>query len=342
MLYIFYGSDSFSRREAVDALKRELDPDGTLSTNTIEFDARETTPAEVLAACDTVPFFGGHRLVILEGALGQGQAGRGRVRRRKHAQSEEDQGVAKGPWWALVEYVQRMPQETVLVLVEGDRVDHVLLEALAPLATVQRFALPAPKGIAAWVQARARLRGLKIDGRACAALAERVGNDTWTLASEIEKLAAYAAGETVREQDVIALVSDVRDREGYLLADAVADGKAAAATRLLHQMLAKGRPSAVLLLTIQNRYRRIAAAREMVDAGESGGRIGMRLGVTNQFALERLLEQASRHSMSRARWALDRMAQSDYDVKQGLEDEQLSLELLVQELTSSDSAWRAA
>jgi len=28
MIYIFHGSDSFSRREAVEALKRELDSDG--------------------------------------------------------------------------------------------------------------------------------------------------------------------------------------------------------------------------------------------------------------------------------------------------------------------------
>jgi len=70
MIYIFHGSDSFSRREAIEKLKRELDSDGTLTTNTVVFDARETTPAEVIAACDTVPFFGGPRLGRLAASAG--------------------------------------------------------------------------------------------------------------------------------------------------------------------------------------------------------------------------------------------------------------------------------
>jgi len=341
MIYIFHGSDSFSRREAIEKLKRELDSDGTLTTNTVVFDARETTPAEVIAACDTVPFFGGHRLVIVEGAMRQAQAG-GRGRRRKRESQATDVESARGPWWALADYAPRIPEQTALVLVEGDSVDKDLFDALRPLATVQPFSLPGPREVAGWVQARARLRGLKIDGRACAALAELVGSDTWMLASEIDKLTAYAAEETIREQDVQALVTDVRDREGYLLADAVADGKAAAATKLLHQMLATGRPAAVLLLTIEHRYRRIAAARDLMDAGESGARIGARLGIVKAYPLERLLDQVSRYPMRRVRWALDRIAQADYDVKQGLQEEELSIELLVQDLASPDSAsWTA-
>jgi len=341
MIYIFHGSDSFSRREAIEKLKRELDSDGTLTTNTVVFDARETTPAEVIAACDTVPFFGGHRLVIVEGAMRQAQAG-GRGRRRKRESQATDVESARGPWWALADYAPRIPEQTALVLVEGDSVDKDLFDALRPLATVQPFSLPGPREVAGWVQARARLRGLKIDRRACAALAELVGSDTWMLASEIDKLTAYAAEETIREQDVQALVTDVRDREGYLLADAVADGKAAAATKLLHQMLATGRPAAVLLLTIEHRYRRIAAARDLMDAGESGARIGARLGIVKAYPLERLLDQVSRYPMRRVRWALDRIAQADYDVKQGLQEEELSIELLVQDLASPDSAsWTA-
>src|SRR3972149_5202144 len=133
MIYIFHGSDSFSRREAVEKLKRELDCDGTPAANTVVCDARETPPAEVIAACDTVPFFGGHRLVIVEGAMRQGQAG-GRGRRRKQEQAAADIHSAKRPWWALADYAPRIPDQTVLVLVEGDRVDEDLLKALRPLA----------------------------------------------------------------------------------------------------------------------------------------------------------------------------------------------------------------
>ena len=165
-------------------------------------------------------------------------------------------------------------------------------------------------------------------------IAELIGNDTGMIASEIDKLATYAGGERITENDVKALVPDLRDREGYYLADAVADGKAAQATKLLHEMLSKGKhhPGA-LLATIEHRYRRLAVAREMINAGRTGTQIGSTLRMSG-YGVERLLEQASRVSLQRVRWALDRIAQSDQDVKEGRLDEKLSLELLVQDLAS--------
>jgi DNA polymerase-3 subunit delta len=335
MIHILYGADSFSRAERLRALNVELDADGNLASNTVVFDARQAGVGEVLAACDTVPFFGDARLVILEGAL-RPAGGRG-GRKRAKVKEAEDEGT-RGPWWALVDYAARMPEKTALVLLDGESVDTGLLGALKPLATVERFALPGPREIAGWVQSRARMRGLQIDGRGCALMAELVGSDTWILASEIDKLATYAAGQPVREADVRALVSDVRDHEGYLLADAVAEGKPAVATRLLHDMLAKDRPPAVLLLTIENRYRRIAVAREMLDAGATGRDIAARLRIDNPFPLERLLDQVARYPATGVRWALDRIARADYDVKQGVYDEVLSLELLVQDLAAPTQA----
>jgi DNA polymerase III subunit delta len=340
MIYVLYGSDSFSRAEALSAIKAELDSDGMLSSNTIRFDARQASAQEVLAACDTLSMFGDRRLVILEGALGRA-AGRGGTRQSKR--KPDATAAERSPWWALVDYAPRMPGQTVLVLDDGESIDRDLLKALERLATVKKTSLPAQKEVAAWVQSRTRAKGPKIDGRASSLLAELVGNDTWMLASELDKLAAYASGKPIGEQDVKMLVTDVREREGYLLADALADGKAAAAVRLVHDLLDKGRPPAVLLLTIENRYRRVAVAREMVDRGESGRSIAERLRIENPYVLERLLDQVSRYPMPRVTWALDRIAQADYGLKQGIVDqEELSLELLVHELAAPASASKAA
>jgi DNA polymerase-3 subunit delta len=334
MIYILYGSDSFSRSEALRALKSELDADGSLESNTAEFDADQVSPAEVIGACDTVPFLGGQRLVLLEGALSQAQApGRGRRPRRAPGEGEVD---TQGPWQALIEYARRIPETTTLVLVDGGSVDESLLDALKPFATVERFALPGPKEVAGWVQSRARVRGLAIEARACSLIAELVGPDTGIIASEIEKLVVYANGDRITVADVKALVSDVSDRAGYLLADAVSDGKPAEATRLLHQLLKRDHVPPVLLLTIENRYRRLAVARQMMDETATGAQIGGKLRMSG-YGLERLLDQASRMSIDRVRWALDRIAQSDQDVKEGRLDERLSLELLVQDLASEAS-----
>lgn len=329
MLYIFYGPDSFSRREALDELKSKLDTDGALQTNTTVLDARQATVQEIIAACDTVPFLAESRLVIVEGLLQQAARG-GPKRGRKKAPAQEP----SSRWQPLVEYVDRMPQSTVLVLLDG-KIESAsdLQESLAEKGEARRFELPDQKSLPGWIQRRAAASGLRMDAGAVRLLADLVGNDLWALASELEKLSVYAAGQPVREADVRSLVSKAREEKGYLLADAIADGRPAQALRLLHELRQQGEPLQVLLATIQGRFRRLAIAREMIDAGMGASAIGQRLGAKG-YGLERMLDQASRYPLEKIRAAYDRLVQADADVKRGLVEEQVSMDLLVDDLAS--------
>jgi DNA polymerase-3 subunit delta len=342
MLYVFHGSDSFSRLEALRELKQQLDQDGMLETNTTLLDARQATPQEVLAACNTPPFLGSKRLVIVEGVLQQveGGAKAKRSKRRGAESGEAEPDVNSSPWQALLDDVDAMPETTVLVLVDGALAQSELLTALRAKGDVRRFELPDQKTVPQWIQSRARIIGLKMEARAVGLLANLVGNDTWTLAGELEKLCVYAGGGTIRELDVRELVSAAREQKGYLLADAVADGRAAVAVRLLHELRAQTAPDQLLLATIEGRYRRLAIAREMLDAGAGDRSIGARVG-SSGYGLERLIEQAQRYSAASLRMAFARLVQADADIKLGVYDEELSLELLIDDLAAV-SASRAA
>lgn len=335
MLYIFFGADSFSRREALQRLKAELDSDGMLAASTVVFDARQATPQEVIAACDTVPFLSSRRLVVVEGLLEQiaGGARGSRPRRR----SPKSSGSA-GPWQALADYVERMPETTVLVLLDGDvPPESPLLNALRSKGHREQFRLPDRRTLPGWIRCRAEGLGLRIDGHAVRLLADLVGSDLWILASELDKLAAYAAGQPVREEDVRALVSAAREVSVFSLVDAVVEGRPTVALRLLRQMLAQGQTPAYVFAMIQRQYRHLAMAREMLDAGSAERRIGERLGVSG-YGLERLLEQASRYPLSRVGAAFRRLLEADVTIKRGIYGDELALELLVQELAAPSPA----
>lgn len=337
MLHVLFGPDSFSRREALEKLKTDLDQDGMLETNTLLLDATQSKVAEVVAACDAAPFFGSHRLVIVEGLLAQtAQRRRGRRSKRRELSSEE----TDGPWQALMDYVDRMPETTVLVLIDGDVSGGDLPASLRARGTVERFELPDQRAVATWIQRRAQTLGIKVAGQAAKLMADLIGNDAWTLASELDKLAAHSAGGVIREEDVRALVSQMREQHGYLLADAVADGREAQAVKLLYELYTQGHPLAVLLSTIEGRYRRLAVAREMLDAGASDNKIGEQLRASG-YGLQRLVEQASRHPAAELRAALTYIAQADADIKRGVYDEDLSLELLLHDLCTGRTS-RAA
>ncbi len=67
--HVFFGRDSFSRRERLDGLSESLDADGMLASSTTVLDGRKISLVEVRAARDTVPLMSANRLVIVEGLL---------------------------------------------------------------------------------------------------------------------------------------------------------------------------------------------------------------------------------------------------------------------------------
>ena len=60
------------------------------------------------------------------------------------------------------------------------------------------FEVPRPRDLPSWVRAQFERVGLEADGEAARALVEIVGDDATALATEVEKLAAWAGGETDR------------------------------------------------------------------------------------------------------------------------------------------------
>jgi len=322
MLHVFFGKDSFSLRERLDELRASLDADGMLATSTSVLDGRRATLAEVTGACDAAPFMCAHRLVIVEGLLSR-VGGGGRARKR---------GGEAEAWLPLAEYVERMPPSTHLVLVDTEAEgDSALVEALRGKGEVREFRPLAQRAVSDWIRARAASRGLALSAAAARLLADFVGNDLWALSGELEKLAVYAAGRPAGEDDVRALVAAVREASVFPLVDAIVERRPAAAIKLLRQMFRQESGPQYILAMIQRQLRHLAVAREMLDAGESGRRIGEALHL-HEFALDKLLEQAGRYSQPRLQSAFQRLLEADLQVKRGVYDGDLALELLVHDL----------
>ena len=125
----------------------------------------------------------------------------------------------------------------------------------------------------------------------------------------------------------------LRDQKGYFLCDALAEGRSAAAVKLLRELLAQDEPTQVILSTIAGRYRRLAIARGLMDRGESSAAVGAATR-TSGYALEKQMEQASRHNQERLRRIYRRVVEADLEAKLGERDEAVALELLVHDLAS--------
>lgn len=337
MLHIFHGPDSFSRTEALEALKRELDRDRMLASNTDRLDGKTLTYAHLTMICDAMPFLAEHRLIIVEGLLARAGGRAGGARRRGGGPA------LPAEWGDLPEYLGRMPPTTALVLVDGEVAPgNVMLEALAPLGRSRNFPKLPARALEGWLGERAKRARIELEPAAVRLLAESVSGDLgedgqwhglWGLAGDLEKVALYAGRRAVTADDVRALVAGAADTNIFAFVDAVVERKGREAMARLAELLAAGQPPPVLLTMLVRGFRQIALWSDLAAAGVRQDEIARRLNL-REWQSGRLRAQAGRYRPAQVAAAYERLLAADRSVKRGESDEQAALELLVAELAA--------
>lgn len=347
MFYIFDGDDDFSRDEALAALRAELGPADILSLNTSVFEGASVSLDELRHACDSIPFFGNARLVIVKGLLTRLHASGRKKSEAADSANTEDADEPAGPAQKetrtrLLEYLPALPPTTHLVFLEP-----ALLPGKSPFVALlaqhpdkgrrQAFSLPNPRTrdgqgeLAAWIRARAKSKGARIDPAAVDALIGLIGNDLRLLDSELEKLAAYCGESPITLADVRQLVPLAREAVVWDLIDAIAQKRLGAAMDTLRRLLNEGEPALRIFGLMASEYRLLIQARTLLDQGYTEERIAMRLGV-HPWRLRQRMEAARRTTTESLKAIYRLFLQTDVEIKTGVQEAEAALEFLVARL----------
>jgi len=155
-----------------------------------------------------------------------------------------------------------------------------------------------------WLRARARRLGLTLPDEALEVLAARVEGNLLAAHQELEKLALLEGGAAVGSATVLASVADSARFDVFALSEAVLEGDAARALRILAVLRAEGTEPTLALWALAK------AVRDVWSARAAGGRPQ---GWQRQAAaLERALRRAPRLSFRRLLW---RAARTDRIIK---------------------------
>lgn len=332
MFHILYGQDDFSLNQAVEKIKAGLGDSQMLAVNTARLDGQKLTLSELKENCGAVPFLSSYRLVIVNGLLGKFEPKPGKKRPGKRAINKSTSGL--GEWEDLAPYIKQMPLTTVLILIDGKLSDNTsLMGKLLPLAQVKIFPLLRGKKLADWVRQRVTEESGSIIPEAVDLLAELIGGNLWAMNNEILKLLLYAHGRTISEDDVRQLAGYAQEANIFALADAIVEGQTEIAQRILHRCYQEGDTATYILTMVTRQFRLIAQAKEL-SSGLSRKQIQSKLGL-KPFAVDRTLSQAKLYDLEHIKRAYDKLLETDLAIKTGKHDDQLALELLVAELTTS-------
>ena len=332
MIRILYGDDSYSRTRALARVLAELSAE---DADVTRYDA--SLPIEELVfALQTTPFLASRRIVIVDGLLTRAQPRRDGGRRGRGGGRR---GGTAPSWAGLADAAPTLPPSTELILLDDgiDR-DNPLKEALAPHAQLTEFRPLRGRDLQGWLTAHAREAQARLQPEAERILIELCGSNLWALAGEVEKLRLYLGNERpATAADVRALAASVREESVFSLVDAVIEGRNRDTLRLLQQLRTEGASAGYIITMVARQCRLLILARELGAGGLGQQEIGRRIGVTNEFALSKVMQQSARSSLPWLEAAMTRLLEADLAIKHGEQSEELAIELALADL--AQPAW---
>ena len=224
-VYYFRGDDDFLKEStARELIAAVLDP-ATRDFNFELIRGDETTAETVDTVLATPPMFAERRMVVIR----------------------DVQELRKEARAALDRYLGHPASDLVLLLIEpaGEKAD----SALVGSSFVVDFEPLSDDRVPAWIAHHAGTSlGTSISGDAAGLLHAAVGSDLSALASELDKLASYAAGHAI-DEDAVRAVVGVRSGETLAdLLDAVADRDAVRAVPLVPVVLSQAKANVVTVI----------------------------------------------------------------------------------------------
>jgi DNA polymerase-3 subunit delta len=300
-VYLVTGTD---RPKVSRALRRLRDRVGEDATETLN--AHESSGDDAAAACNALGLFAvERRLVVVE-----------EVQSWKAADLE-----------AVEEYLRRPAPTTVLALVGGEiKKDSKLAKAVAKAGEILLYDLPkrgrgGKADLPKWVEQQFRDAGVRIEREAASALVELVGENANELATEIDKLVTWAAGEQIGEREVSELVAPRAEVPPFDLTDAWGRRDVPAVLAASERIIERsGDAQRDVLLRISglltNHVGRVRECQTLAAEGVPPAAAADRL-KRNRFYVQKLYNQAANFSPDELGDAVVRLARLDLALKGG-------------------------
>jgi len=332
MLYILFGADDYSASQSLEDIKKGLGEPSLLSTNTTLLDGKNLTVSQLNEVCAALPFLAPKRLVVVKGLLERFEPKLGQGRQKKNDKQGRKKSRQEG-YKDFAALVGGFPESTVLVLVDGEiKNRNPLLKELMGKSQVKSFPLLRNEKLKQWIGQHVKKEGGSISPAAAELLAQMVGGNLWVMSGEIAKLALFASGRCIDEEDVKAVVGYSQQANIFNMVDAVLESRAQQAQRAIQQLLQAGLAPPYLLYMLSRQARLLVQVKDMARQGIPQYEIQTKLGLMSDFVWRKTSEQAGRYTLTQLKRLYHCLLEADLSIKTGRYEPELALSILAAEL----------
>ena len=194
------------------------------------------------------------------------------------------------------------------------------------------FAKQEPRDLIPWVVRHFASRKKQISNDLCAYLIDITGGTMTALSGEIAKIAAYSGADTIKKSDIDAVTEPVLDAIVFQMTDMLSQGEYGPALLKLHQLLKMQQDPLSILGAVGAHFRRLAAARILLDNGKGSSEL-MRLCGLGDYPARKTIAAAGKFSARFYAKAAELVLETDNQIKTSFDEPDRLLELLILRLS---------
>ena len=304
-VYLLYGEERYLKRQYTEKLKKALAGDDTMNVHFYE--GKDVPVTEIIDLAETMPFLAERRVIFLS-----------------------DSGLFKSGGEQMAQYLEA-PNETTFFVFTESEVDKrsKLFKTVSSKGCAVEFTAQDETTLKRWIGGLLAKEGLKITESTVLLFLSKTGTDMENIQTELEKLISYCLDKgVVTSEDVETICTTRLQDRIFDMTEAVARKQTSAALSLYYDLLALKVSPLQILSMLARQYNLMLQAKELKKRGLPDREIASKIGVP-PFVVSKYLSQASKYKSSELRNALERCAQADQDVKTGLMNDKMSVELII-------------
>ena len=190
------------------------------------------------------------------------------------------------------------------------------------------FQLQPESKLVPWL-ARAAANGGKLIDRGCASyMIASLGRSMGVLKTEMEKIAAYAAGEQITRADIDAVIIRPEEDRVFKFIDSILDGRRDLSFGYLAELRQNQAEPRQFLSTLYGQLITVYRAKLLLGEGYQRGAVTKKLGVA-QYVAEKSVAKAARVSEEGLEGLISLCRDADRDIKSGKVEVWTALDLIV-------------
>lgn len=317
--YVFCGLDEELIKSSIDPIiKKVLDKD-FLDLNFIKIDGLTSTFDEIENACETLPFFGGKKVVL--------------VYRANFLKDKPDKEGAK-TYTEILKYIKDLPQHTILIMyyLFNDKRDTP--KKNKKLSTLDKYVKVVHCDKLKKDKYYKKIEDIfKENGRTIGKVqlkyfADKVQNNFDIIKREIDKLDCYALGRELTKEDIDKLIPNKSEDDIFDLVEYISLRKVEKAIDLLDELLFKADQHMLIISSIGNHFKRLYEIKIYLLKGKKLEFFISKYRLP-QFVCEKLMNQASKFSLKQLNQLIKVCVNTEIKLKSSTTDKQMEMELML-------------